>query len=100
MGGPGARAGRDRRVIGSGSTQATHTLTAVRVRRRSTGPATKPGSEPSGSGVESIGTVPPMLGYRNIAPANIPGQRLASRPTVDFVDANRKPVRVVISNRE
>jgi hypothetical protein len=26
-----------------------------------------------------------MLGYRNIAPANTPGQRLMSRPTVDLV---------------
>lgn len=43
-------------VIASGATHATHTLTEVRVRRRSTGPATMPGSESSGMAVESSGT--------------------------------------------
>ena len=47
---------RTRRVIASGATHAAHTLTAVRVNRRSTGPATRPGSDATANGDESSGT--------------------------------------------
>jgi hypothetical protein len=40
----------------SGATQATHTLTEVRVSRRTTGPATMLGREATLSGTESSGT--------------------------------------------
>jgi hypothetical protein len=43
-------------VIGSAATHATHTLTEVRVKRRSTGPATMPGNDAKESGTESSGT--------------------------------------------
>ena len=49
-GGPAALWRRTRSVIGSGATHATHTLTDVRVSRRSTGPATMPGSDAKLSG--------------------------------------------------
>ena len=46
-------------VIASGSRHATQTLTAVRVRRRTTGPATMPGRDARSSGTESSGMPPP-----------------------------------------